>query len=135
MTTELNHLIIPARDKNISAAFLARILGAGVGQPWGPFLPVRVGPVTLDFEDAASGLPQMHLAFLVSDAEFDAALGRLREAGAAVYADPFRQQPGDINHLYGGRGVYFDDPDGHYFELITAPYGPVPEAEPPRAGG
>lgn len=128
--TELNHLIVPASDKSVSAAFLARILGVGVGEQWGPFLPVRVGRVTLDFEDAAS-VHHLHLAFLVSDAEFDAALGRLREAGAATYADPFRQRPGEINHLYGGRGVYFDDPDGHYFELITAPYGSAPEAEPP----
>jgi catechol 2,3-dioxygenase-like lactoylglutathione lyase family enzyme len=28
----------------------------------------------------------------------------------------------------GGRGVYFDTPDGNLFELITQPYGAVPES-------
>jgi catechol 2,3-dioxygenase-like lactoylglutathione lyase family enzyme len=129
MTTELNHLIIPARDKRASAGFLAGILGLDVGEPWGPFLPVRVGGVTLDFEDSTD-IHSMHLAFLVNDETFDAAQDRLRSQEVPTYADPFRSQPGEINHLYGGRGVYFDDPDRHYFELITTPYGPVPEVEP-----
>jgi catechol 2,3-dioxygenase-like lactoylglutathione lyase family enzyme len=101
-----------------------------VSPQWGPFAPVHVGGVSLDFEDADEIHP-MHVAFLVSDAEFDAAHRRLLEAGVATYSDPFRSRPAEINHLYGGRGVYFDDPDRHYFELITAPYGPVPEVEPP----
>jgi catechol 2,3-dioxygenase-like lactoylglutathione lyase family enzyme len=28
-----------------------------------------------------------------------------------------------INHRDGGRGVYFEDPDGHLLELLTRPYG------------
>jgi len=28
-----------------------------------------------------------------------------------------------INTRDGGRGVYFEDPDGHLLELITRPYG------------
>jgi hypothetical protein len=28
-----------------------------------------------------------------------------------------------INHNDGGRGVYFEDPDGHFLEIITRPYG------------
>jgi hypothetical protein len=43
-----------------------------------------------------------------------------KHAGTPTYADPSRSQPGQINHRYGGRGVYFDDPDGHFFELLTA---------------
>jgi hypothetical protein len=38
-----------------------------------------------------------------------------------------RPHRGEINHLYGGRGVSFDDPSGHLFELITRPYGETPE--------
>jgi hypothetical protein len=34
-----------------------------------------------------------------------------------------RHRPGEINHNDGGRGVYFPDPDGHYLEVITRPYG------------
>src|SRR5437660_9529487 len=78
-----------------------------------------------NFSDSADFGPQ-HYAFLVSEAEFDAALSRIRAAGVAHYANFRRERPGEINHLYGGRGVYFDDPNGHLLELITRPYGPVP---------
>ena len=32
-------------------------------------------------------------------------------------------QPGEINHHDGGRGVYFEDLNGHLLEIITRPYG------------
>ena len=90
-------------------------------------MPVRTGNgVTLDFRDSADFRPQ-HYAFLVGEAEFDAALARIRSSGVRHYANFRRERPGEINHLYGGRGVYFDDPNGHLLELITRPYGPVPE--------
>jgi catechol 2,3-dioxygenase-like lactoylglutathione lyase family enzyme len=125
MPIELDHIIIPARDKHASAAFLAGILGLPVGQQWGPFIPVRVANrVTLDYADAGA-FHSHHFAFLVSDEEFDAAFGRIRESGISYWADPGHTKPGEINHLYGGRGVYFEDPNGHNMELITQPYGPV----------
>jgi catechol 2,3-dioxygenase-like lactoylglutathione lyase family enzyme len=130
MSIEVNHIIIPATDKAASARFLADILGVEAGAPWGPFWPVQVGPVTLDFGDATD-IRSMHVAFLVDDATFDTACQRLRDTDAATYADPFRRQPGQINHRDGGRGIYFDDPDGHYFELITAPYGSAAGADTP----
>jgi catechol 2,3-dioxygenase-like lactoylglutathione lyase family enzyme len=127
MPVELNHTIVPAADKWASAKFLAAILGLEAGPEWGPFVPLRLANgVTLDFADSASLRPQ-HYAFLLGEAEFDAALARLESAGAAFYASFDRSGRGEINHLYGGRGVYFDDPNGHLFELITRPYGPVPE--------
>jgi catechol 2,3-dioxygenase-like lactoylglutathione lyase family enzyme len=127
MPIELNHTIIPAGDKWASAKFLAAILGLEAGPEWGPFVPIRLANrVTLDFAEATGFRPQ-HYAFLVGDAEFDAALARLESAGAAFYARFDRSGRGEINHLYGGRGVYFDDPNGHLFELITRPYGPTPE--------
>src|ERR1700739_2305587 len=81
---------------------------------------------SLDFSDA-EGFRSQHYAFLVSDAEFDAALARIRASGVKHYANFRRERPGEINHLYGGRGVYFDDPNGHLIELITRPYSPIPE--------
>lgn len=127
MPVELNHTIIPAADKWASAKFLAGILGLEAGPEWSHFVPIRLAnSVTLDFADAAGFRPQ-HYAFLVSEAEFDAALARLKSAGTAFYADFDRSGRGEINRLYGGRGVYFDDPNGHLLELITQPYGPVPE--------
>jgi catechol 2,3-dioxygenase-like lactoylglutathione lyase family enzyme len=119
MGIEVNHLIVPARDKAASAQFLASILGVAPSMPDGPFRPVQVGSVTLDFQDSTE-IRSMHIAFLVDEATFDAAYQRLLDAGAATYAQPSRSGPGEINHRFGGRGVYFDDPDGHFFELLTA---------------
>jgi catechol 2,3-dioxygenase-like lactoylglutathione lyase family enzyme len=127
MSVELNHIIIPAKDKWASAEFLAGILGLAAGPQWAGFVPVRTGNgVTLDYVDA-DDFRSHHCAFLVGDAEFDAALARMRDTDVAFYADFNRNGRGEINHLYGGRGVYFDDPNGHLFELITQPYGPIPE--------
>ena len=119
MSVELNHTIVWARDKAASAEFLAGILGVPLGAPDGPFVPVRLANrVTLDFGDADDVRGQ-HLAFLVSDSEFDAAFARLRAADIAYWADPMHQQPGEISRGPGGRGVYFEDPDGHNMELLT----------------
>jgi catechol 2,3-dioxygenase-like lactoylglutathione lyase family enzyme len=127
MGVELNHIIVHAKDRWASARFLAGILGLEAGPEWGPFVPVRMSNgVTLDFADAKDFRPQ-HCAFLVSEAEFDAALSRIKSAGIEFCASFQGLGRGEINHLYGGRGVYFDDPNGHLFELITRPYGPVPE--------
>jgi catechol 2,3-dioxygenase-like lactoylglutathione lyase family enzyme len=127
MSIELNHLIIAARDKWTSARFIADILGIEVGAQWANFVPLRLSNgITIDLCDSTDVRPQ-HYAFLVSEAEFDAALERLKRAGVAFFAEFDRSGPGEINHLYGGRGVYFDDPNGHLMEIITQPYGTTPE--------
>ncbi len=130
MPVEVNHLIVPATDKNASARFLADILGLEPDGPVSHFRPVQIGHVTLDYDDATDIRP-LHLAFLVDDATFDAAHRRLLDAEVPTYADPRRSRPGEINHGHGGRGVYFDDPDGHLFELLTA----AAETGPASAGG
>ncbi len=120
---DLNHIIIPARDKDISAEFLAGLLGVQAEAPWGPFRPVRTGNgVTLDFVTSQDVRTQ-HYAFLVDDAEFDAGFGKVKAQGIPYYAHPDKSGPGEINRYWGGRGVYFEDPDGHLLELITKPYG------------
>jgi catechol 2,3-dioxygenase-like lactoylglutathione lyase family enzyme len=119
----LNHIIIPAKDKDASAAFLANILGVEAEPQWGPFRPVKTSNgVALDFVDSQDVRTQ-HYAFLVDDAEFDAGFGKIKAQGVPYFADPHRQQPGEINRHWGGRGVYFEDPNGHLLELITKPYG------------
>lgn len=119
MTIELNHTIVHARDKRASAAFLATILGLEVGADFGRFVPVAVANgVTLDYMTAADPQPQ-HYAFLLDDEEFDAAFARIREQGLDYYAEPGGDGHGEINTRWGGRGVYFDDPDGHAMEIFT----------------
>lgn len=79
--------------------------------------------VSLDFMEKEGPVSPQHYAFLVSDEEFDAGMARIRDTGLTFWADPARSQAGEINRHFGGRGVYFEDPDGHLLELITKPYG------------
>jgi len=72
---------------------------------------------------AARGITPQHYAFLVGEEEFDAAFGRIRSQDLPYWADPGQTQSGVINHRDGGRGLYFEDPDGHLLEIITRPYG------------
>jgi catechol 2,3-dioxygenase-like lactoylglutathione lyase family enzyme len=124
MAVQLNHTIVAARDAERSAQFLADILGLPAPVRWGPFVPVKTGNgVTMDFIDGESEVRMQHYAFLVSDAEFDSSFARLEKAGLPYWADPHKAHPGEINRHWGGRGVYFEDPNGHLLELITKPYG------------
>ncbi|MFD4573483.1 VOC family protein [Streptomyces sp. NPDC058417] len=120
----LDHVVVYARDRALSAEFLAAVLGLSVGAPFGPFLPVDLGNgVTLDFHELRDEPVQsQHLAFLVTEAQFDAALSRLDTLGVTYYADPTHREPGRVNRLFGGRGAYFADPDGHNLEVLTRSY-------------
>jgi catechol 2,3-dioxygenase-like lactoylglutathione lyase family enzyme len=128
MSVELNHTIIHARDGRESAEFLARILGLQVGTEWGPFIPVTTSNgVILDFASSpAESITGQHYAFLVSDEEFDASFARIQAEKIRYWADPQMKHPGEINHSWGGRGVYFLDPSGHFLEILTRPYGSHP---------
>ncbi|MFI9174176.1 VOC family protein [Streptomyces lincolnensis] len=124
MTVELNHTIVAAHDKHASARFLADILGLSVSPQYGPFVPVRIpNGVTLDYLDTSGPITPQHYAFLVSEDDFDTIFARVRAAGLTYWADPGHRRPGEINRNDGGRGAYFDDPDGHSLEILTRPYG------------
>jgi hypothetical protein len=123
MAVELNHTIVASRDKVSSATFLADLLGLPAPTQFGPFEVVEVSNgVSLDFMDADEIHPQ-HYAFLLTEPEFDEVFGRIKERELDYWADPAHTQPDEINTRDGGRGVYFDSPDGHYLEIITRPYG------------
>jgi catechol 2,3-dioxygenase-like lactoylglutathione lyase family enzyme len=122
MSIALNHTIVESRDPDAGAAFLAEILGLPAPTHYGPFTVVEVAHGTsLDFMDVADPHPQ-HYAFLVGDDEFPVITERLRERGVATWADPMHHRPGE-NTNDGGRGTYFDSPEGHNLEILTRPYG------------
>ncbi|MFC8131930.1 VOC family protein [Streptomyces sp. NPDC057302] len=125
MTIQLNHTIVAAQDKKASAQFLADILGLEVGPQYGPFLPVEIpNGVTLDYAASDGGpITPQHYAFLVSEDEFDAIFGRIKDAGLTYWADPQHKIVNEINTNDGGRGAYWDDPNGHILEIFTRPYG------------
>src|SRR5580698_9100980 len=118
MTAQLNHTIVYSSDRAKSARFLAEILGLPAPVRFGPFEVVELdNAVSLDFATADGPIQPQHYAFLISGADFDDVLNRIRERCLDFWADPWHRQPKEINHNDGGRGVYFSDPDGHYLEV------------------
>lgn len=121
MAIHLDHTIVPALDKEASARWFARIMGLQYKGPWGHFAPVQVDEyLSLDFDDREV-VERHHYAFIVSDEEFDAILARVQGEGIPYGSGPM-QDDMQINHLHGGRGFYFNDPNGHRLEVITHTY-------------
>ena len=123
MPVHLDHTIVPAHDKEASARFFARIFGLEYRGTWGPFAPVKVNEtLSMDFDDRRPQFDPLHYAFIASDDEFDTVLGRVKQEGLPFGSGPGSLEDGQINHLYGGRGFYFRDPNGHVLEVITHTY-------------
>lgn len=122
---KLNHTIVHAKDPRASAEFFVGLFGLPAPVPFGPFYGVQVdNEVTLDFLSAEGmEIQGQHYAFLVGEQEFDEIFGRIQARGVAYWADPGCREKGKINKHWGGRGVYFQDLDGHLLEIITRPYG------------
>lgn len=133
MTVELDHVIVSAKDARASAKLLGELLGvrwspAGIG----PFSPVYVNDgLTIDFIDDPGPMQVQHLCFRVRDEEFDAILGRLRAAGIAYRSAVRGPQDGKVNTDHGGRMVYWNEPDGHQWEMLTVSYAREPQASTP----
>jgi catechol 2,3-dioxygenase-like lactoylglutathione lyase family enzyme len=124
MPAQLNHTIVWCSDKHRSSAFLTEMLGLPEPTPFAHFLVVSLdNGVSMDFMEKEGPIALQHYAFLVDDAGFDAGMAKIAEKGLTYWADPGHTRPGEINRHWGGRGVYFEDPDGHNLELITKPYG------------
>jgi len=124
MTIELDHSIVPSRSKVASAKLLADLLGV----PWaptslGPFAPVFVNDgLTLDFFETQDDFPIYHFCFRVSQAEFDAILGRIKAAGIAYRSLVHAPVDYRVDTQFGGSGVYWNEPDGHQWEMLTVSY-------------
>jgi|SRR5688572_13019431 len=128
MTIHLDHLMVPARDKLASAKLLAELLGV----PWsdsgvGPFAPVFVNQgFTIDFDQWSEPFPRIHYCFRVDDGEFDAILGRIRAKGIAFRSNIHGPVDNEVNMQHGGRIVYWNEPDDHYWEMLTQSYARQP---------
>ncbi len=128
MAIELDHLLVPARDRVASARFLAELLGV----PWaesgvGPFSPVYVSEgLTLDFDEWREPVPTMHFCFRVDEARFDAILARIVAARLPYRSSPHGPADLKVNTAHGGRIVYWNEPDGHVWEMLTVSYAREP---------
>jgi len=124
MAIELDHTIVSSRNQRASARRLAELLGVRWAESGaGPFSPVYVNEdLTLDFIDDDTEFPIQHFCFRVSEREFDAILGRLRAAGIQYRSSVRGPEDSKINTDYGGRMVYWNEPDGHQWEMLTVSY-------------
>jgi len=132
MAIELDHVIVSARDQRASAKRLGELLGVRWAQNGvGPFSPVYVNDgLTLDFIDDAGPFPIAHFCFRVDDATFDAILERIQAAGIAYRSSVRGPEDRRINTDYGGRMVYWNEPDGHQWEMLTVSYARPRDADP-----
>ena len=125
MPVDLNHTIVYCRDKTASSIFLTEILGLPKPSSYGPFAVVEVSNgVSLDYLEGE--VHPQHYAFLVSEDEFDDIFQRLVAKQLPYWADPGQSLAQQINTNDGGRGLYWEDPDGHMLEILTVPYGGWP---------
>jgi len=128
MAIELDHIIVSARDQRASAKRLAELLGVHWAESGvAPFSPVYVNDgLTLDFIDDAGPFPVEHFCFRVDDPTFDAILARIRAAGIRYRSTVRGPDDMTVNTSYGGRLVYWNEPDGHQWEILTVSYARPP---------
>lgn len=124
MSVQLDHLMIPCADREAAARRLASLFDV----PWGP---ARFGPftsvyvndgLTIDFDQWDGAFAKGHYCFRVDEAGFDRVLQRLREAGIAYRSTPHGPEDFSVNTSLGSRIVYWAEPDGHVWELLTQSY-------------
>jgi catechol 2,3-dioxygenase-like lactoylglutathione lyase family enzyme len=126
---QLDHIMVPARDKKAAAKLIAELLGVPWGEsPAGPFTAVYVNDsLTLDFDEWTQPFEPLHFAFRVSDGEFDAILERVKKAGIPLRSGVHGPVDGKVGEWNGGRLFYWNEPDGHHWELLTKSYAREPK--------
>jgi catechol 2,3-dioxygenase-like lactoylglutathione lyase family enzyme len=118
----LDHLILAVNDRDESVAFYTDVMGFGCEGETGPFTVIRVNPdLTLQLSPWGTNGGE-HLAFAMSESDFDAAFARIVAAGIP-YGDSFH----DVGNMRGpgiepgARGdapaVYVFDPNQHLIEI------------------
>jgi hypothetical protein len=125
MAVQLDHLIIPTKNRVASA----RLLGELLDVPWseqsnfGPFSPVYVNAgLTIDFDQWPDAVPKQHYCFRVSKGEFDCILARIKAAGISFRSQPLGEVDNKVNDAFGGNLLYWSEPDGHAWEILTVSY-------------
>ncbi len=121
---ELDHTIVPSHTRDASAKRLAELLGVPCGPAAaGPFFAVYVNHgLTLDFIETDEPFPVCHFCFRVDDATFDQILDRLKVAGVPYRSSVRGAMDMQVNTDYGGQMIYWNEPDGHQWEMLTRSY-------------
>jgi catechol 2,3-dioxygenase-like lactoylglutathione lyase family enzyme len=122
MTVQLDHAIVPSHNRVESARFLAGLLDVPWAESQGNFAPVFVNDaLTLDFADRDQ-FERHHYCFRVSDERFDAILGRIQSRQILYRSSPRGANDLQINTRLGGKNLYWEDADGHLWEILTISY-------------
>lgn len=124
MAIELDHILVPARDRDAAAELLASILGVyWAPANMGPFTAVYVNSsLTIDFDEWSENFPKGHYCFRVDNACFEETLRRIKDAGIPYRSQPHGPDDYQVNTSFGGKIVYWSQPDGHVWELLTKSY-------------
>ena len=124
MTVHLDHLMVPSRNKLAAARLLAELLGVAWSESAeGPFVPVYVNEgLTFDFDEWTEPVPLIHYCFRVDQGAFDAILGRIKAAGIPYRSAVHGPVDFQVDTQHGGSIVYWNEPDGHQWEMLTVSY-------------
>jgi catechol 2,3-dioxygenase-like lactoylglutathione lyase family enzyme len=122
MAITVNHIIIWSKNQQEAAKFLAELFGLPTPYRFSHFDVVTIDGISFDYANSRGPVQRQHIAFLVSDEEFDQIFARIKERNLPYWADPKREKLNEICPDDGGRGIYFPDPSDHNFEIITRPY-------------
>lgn len=124
MIIELDHTIVPSHSQVKSAKPLAELLGVSWAErSVGPFSPVYINcGLMLDFQETDEDFPIYHFCFRVTEDEFDAILERIKAAGIKYRSALRGSMDMQINTEFGGRMIYWNEPDGHQWEMLTVSY-------------
>ena len=124
MTVELDHVIVSSHHRDTSAKLLADLLGVACGPAnAGPFFAVYVNDgLTLDFIETDEPFPIEHFCFRVTEGEFDGILQRIKASEIKYRSTVRGPADGKVNTDYGGRMIYWNEPEGHQWEILTVSY-------------
>ncbi len=132
MAIELDHFIVPTRNKIASAKLLAELLGVSWSESGiGPFSPVYINNgLTLDFIETDEPFPVHHYCFRVGQTEFNSILERIEGAGIKFRSTVRGPVDMQVGTEFGN--IYWNEPDGHQWEMLTVSYARPPAVTIPN---
>ncbi len=132
MAIELDHFIVPTRNKIASAKLLAELLGVSWSESGiGPFSPVYINNgLTLDFIETDEPFPVHHYCFRVGQTEFNSILERIEGAGIKFRSTVRGPEDMQVGTQFGN--IYWNEPDGHQWEMLTVSYARPPTVTIPN---
>ena len=120
MHITIDHFTLPARDNDASAEFLAAVFGLSYGGlDHRGFAELAISETFTLIYVPIEPENKIHLAFHVDEAAVEKVKTNLKKLGVDYGSDPRDPYNGRDDHPFGGKGIFFHDPNGHFFEVMT----------------